>query len=118
MQNNPTVTAAPKPSIVSTIISIIALIVSVLSLLSSIALLILTNTTVSGGNYVGIEMAGYIAGFGLFMIGALILAFVGGIAGLIMTIVTLAVRNFKNVWMPVVSMVVCIIAVIITVGAL
>ena len=118
MQYNPSTGATPKPHVVTTIISIITLIISALSLLSSIALLILTNTTVSGGDNIGIEMVGYISGIGLFMICAFILALVGGIAGFIMTIVTLVVKNFKTVWMPIVSMVACIAAVIITVGAL
>ncbi len=65
-----------------------------------------------------LEMVGYVSGFMIFMLGSLALAFVGGISGFVMTIITLVVRNFRMVWIPVVSMIASIVACIVTCAVL
>ena len=116
--NTPAAAAPDKPSAVPKILSIITLIISAISLLSAIALLILTNTTVEGGKAVGFQMTGYIAGIGIFMIGSLVLALIGGFAGFIMTIVMLVTKRATIVWMPLVSMTACVASVIISIGVI
>ena len=116
--STPAAAASDKPSAVPKILSIITLAISVISLLSAIALLILTNTTVSGGKAVGFQMAGYIAGMGIFMIGSLLLALIGGITGFVMTIVTLVTKRTGIAWMPIVSVIACIASVCITIGVM
>ena len=107
-----------KPPVVVNVLSIVSLAISAVAFLLSIAFLILTNTTVSNGDSVGVEMVGYVSGFMIFMLGSLALAFVGGISGFVMTIITLVVRNFRMVWIPVVSMIASIVACIVTCAVL
>lgn len=107
-----------KPPVVVNVLSIVSLAISAVASLLSIAFLILTNTTVSNGDSVGVEMVGYVSGFMIFMLGSLALAFVGGISGFVMTIITLVVRNFRMVWIPVVSMIASIVACSVTCAVL
>ena len=110
--------ASSKQTAVPKILSVISLTISGISLLSAIALLILTNTKVSGGETIGFQMTGYIAAMGIFMIGSLVLAFIGGIAGFILTIVTLVTKRVSIVWMPIVSMTASVASVIITMAVM
>ena len=116
---NTAASAAPeKPSAVPKILSVITLIISAISLISAIALMILIHIKVAGGDTAGFQMAAFIAGIGIFMIGSLLLALIGGIAGIIMTIVTFVTRRTGIVWMPIVSVAACIASAVITVCVL
>ena len=93
-------------------------IISAISLISAIALMILIHIKVASGDTAGFQMAAFIAGIGIFMIGSLLLALIGGIAGIIMTIVTFVTRRTGIVWMPIVSMTASVASVIITMAVM
>ena len=112
--------SAGTTSIVPTVISVIALVVSGLALICVVLLLIISKTgTGQGGSATAItnSAALSVAGMVFFTAFTWIFAILGGLIGLIMLIIDIAVKRANILWMPISAIVVGVISILLSILA-
>ena len=109
-----------KPSAAPTVLSVITLVISLLAFICSISLILISVFGPdSGGSSTAITNRAlfFVSGMVLFTGAAWILAMIGILAGFIMLIVNIAVKRAGILWMPITSVVVCVISMIMSIFA-
>ena len=112
--------SASTTSIVPTVISVIALVVSGLALICVVLLLIISKTgTGQGGSATAITNSAALSVTGMVFFTAFtwIFAILGGLIGLIMLIIDIAVKRANNLWMPISAIVVGVISILLSILA-
>ncbi len=112
--------SASTTSIVPTVISVIALVVSGLALICVVLLLIISKTgTGQGGSATAITNSAALSVTGMVFFTAFtwIFAILGGLIGLIMLIIDIAVKRANILWMPISAIVVGVISILLSILA-
>ena len=112
--------SASTTSIVPTVISVIALVASVIAFVCVILLLIVSKAgTGQGGSATAItnSAALSVAGMVFFTAFTWIFAILGGLIGLIMLIIDIAVKRANILWMPISAIVVGVISILLSILA-
>ena len=112
--------SASTTSIVPTVISVIALVASGLALICVVLLLIISKTgTGQGGSATAITNSAALSVTGMVFFTAFtwIFAILGGLIGLIMLIIDIAVKRANILWMPISAIVVGVISILLSILA-
>ena len=112
--------SASTTSIVPTVISVIALVASVIAFVCVILLLIVSKAgTGQGGSATAItnSVALSVTGMVFFAAFTWIFAILGGLTGLIMLIIDIAVKRANILWMPISAIVVGVISILLSILA-
>ena len=112
--------SASTTSIVPTVISVIALVVSGLALICVVLLLIISKAgTGQGGSATAITNSAALSVTGMVFFTAFtwIFAILGGLIGLIMLIIDIAVKRANILWMPISAIVVGVISILLSILA-
>ena len=106
---------------VPTVISIISLVFSTLAIICAILLLLVVNVgPKSGGTSTALtnEAVLTVSGMIILIAGTWGFAIIGGLMGFIMTIIDIAIKRIRILWMPVLAMVMGIVGIVMCCMAL